>query len=67
MGWFGGSSEPEKKSYDDEIQGFNTTDKYDDAPPPTLSSAPISAPSYEESSGGGGVSMGTIFIFFKMN
>ena len=53
MGWFGASEEPTKKNYDEEIAGFNTTDKYD-----TGATMTSSAPPPPQMSMGGGASAG---------
>ena len=37
MGFFGGSEEPAKKNYDEEIGGFNTGSTMASAPPPQMS------------------------------
>ena len=58
MGWFGASEPEQKKNYDDEIQGFNTVDKYDTGATMTASAPP--PPQLAQMGGGGGMpQMGT--------
>ena len=58
MGWFGASEPEQKKNYDDEIQGFNTVDKYDTGATMTASAPP--PPQLAQVGGGGGMpQMGT--------
>ena len=53
MGWFGASEPEQKKNYDDEIQGFNTVDKYDTGATMTASAPP--PPQMAQMGGGGGM------------
>ena len=56
MGWFGASEPEQKKNYDEEIQGFNTVDKYDTGATMTASAPP---PPQMAQMGGGMPQMGT--------